>query len=316
MNQNRTIYCIGEAIYDIIIKDGKPKDASVGGALLNTAVSLGRLGMPVEYVGDTGDDPIGNLMSDFLSKNSVGIQHFVSYPGSRSRLAIAFIEDINHPKYVFYKLDAPNLPDLHYPQLPEKSNDIIVFGSFFGIKETIRKKLVEFLKDARQKGALIIYDPNFRPNHLPLLPKVQPFIEENIQLAHITKGSDDDFRMIFGTQDFDSTREILTNLGCKAFFYTANRNGIYYQLNELIGHYQSVEIEPVSAIGAGDAFNAGLAYSAFLFDINSHNFAEKVESNARLINKISDEFAVNVCLSIENYIGPDIVKTYHKQEKL
>ncbi|MBN2745997.1 MAG: hypothetical protein JXR34_04660 [Bacteroidales bacterium] len=310
MNQNRTIFCIGEAIYDIIIKAGKPDDAAVGGALLNTSVSLGRLGMPVEYVGDTGDDPIGELMKAFLLKNGVGNRYFVSYTGSRSRLAIAFIDDINHPRYVFYKLDAPNLPDLIYPQISENSNDIIVFGSFFGIKESIRKNLMGFLKDAKQKGALIIYDPNFRPNHLSLLPKVRSYIEENIKLAHITKGSDDDFKLIFGTTDFDSTRKIITNLGCRAFFYTANRNGIYYQVNELVGHYQSAEIQPVSAIGAGDAFNAGLAYSAFTLDINSHNFAEKVETNARLINKTADEFAVNVCLSMENYIGQDIVNKF------
>lgn len=306
--KERKIYCLGEAIYDIIIKGGKPVDGKVGGALVNTAISLGRTGLPVEYIGDTGSDSIGELMQNFLLKNNVGIQHFISYRGSRSRLAVAFIDDINHPHYVFYKLNAPTPPKLIMPIL--KKDDIIVFGSFFGIKESIRQDIVQFLTYAREQGAFIIYDPNFRVNYIPLLDSVKPFILENIALSHITKGSDDDFKLIFGTKTIDETLKKIKNLCPDTFIYTANKHGVWYKSHEETGHYKSIEIAPLSAIGAGDAFNAGIAYSVFKMGITVENYRELVPQNIREIVKISDEFAVDVCLSFDNYIGEEIITKY------
>jgi fructokinase len=306
--KDRKVYCIGEAIYDIIIKGGKPMDAKVGGALLNTAVSLGRIGLPVHYIGDTGDDSIGLIMKDFLSKNGVGTEFFISYPGSRSRLAIAFIDDINHPNYVFYKLDSAIPPKLKIPEI--KKDDIIIFGSFFGIKESIREEIKDFIKYAKENGAFIIYDPNFRANHLPLLDKVMPYINENIEFAHITKGSDDDFKLILKTDSMEETVSKLADLCPDTFIYTANKNGVWYQCQNEKGHFKSREIAPLSAIGAGDAFNAGLAYSVYKMEITANNYQEMLPLNIKEMIKISDEFAIDVCLSFDNYVGEDIILKY------
>lgn len=307
-NSNRKIYCVGEAIYDIIIKGGKPVDGKVGGALLNTAVSLGRCGLPVEYIGDTGDDSIGLLMKDFLRENGVGVECFNMYPKSKSRLAVAFIDDVNHPNYVFYKLNTPQIPRLSFPEI--HPDDIVIFGSFFGIKEVIREDMVGFLKDAKTKGAIILYDPNFRVNHLPILQKVKPYIEENMELAHITKGSNDDFKLVFDVDSFD---EMLNTFGERppgVFIYTANKHGISYAIEKKSGHHSVVEIAPLSAIGAGDAFNAGLAYAIYNQGITSNNFVANFAKNKTEIFNIADDFAVDVCLSFDNYAGSDIVKKY------
>ena len=306
--RERKVYCIGEAIYDIILKNGKPVDGKVGGALLNTAVSLGRCGIPVEYIGDTGEDSIGDLMKDFLLSNNVGVKHFISYPGSRSRLAVAFIDDINNPHYVFYKLNTPTPPKLSFPEV--KKDDIIIFGSFFGIKEIIRSDLVAFLREARSRGALILYDPNFRVNHLPLLEEVRPYIIENMELAHITKGSNDDFKLIFGTENIRETMEKIEGQKPEFFLYTANKHGIWYSLPGLQGHYAVDEIAPVSAIGAGDAFNAGLAYALYSEDITVDNLKSKFVSSVENILETADDFAVDVCLTFDNYVGEEIIEKY------
>lgn len=308
-NSNRRIYCVGEAIYDIIIKDGKPIDGKVGGALLNTAVSLGRCGLPVEYIGDTGDDSIGLLMKDFLKKNGVGVEYFNMYPGSKSRLAVAFIDDVNHPNYVFYKLNTPQIPKLSFPEI--KTDDIVIFGSFFGIKEVIRDDMIAFLKEAKRKGAIILYDPNFRVNHLPLLDKVKPYIEENMEIAHISKGSNDDFKLVFNVDNFHDMISTFTKAP-EVFLYTANKHGISYAIGGESGHHPVVEIAPLSAIGAGDAFNAGLAYCLYSQGITAENYTSYFNNNINGILKIADDFAVDVCLSFDNYIGDDIVKKYGK----
>ena len=72
----RKIYTVGEAIYDIIFVNRKPIDAKVGGAMINTSVSLGRLGLPIHYIGDTANDVVGDIMVDFLKENHVDVSHF------------------------------------------------------------------------------------------------------------------------------------------------------------------------------------------------------------------------------------------------
>ena len=305
---DRTIYCLGEAIYDIILKGGKPVDGKVGGALLNTAVSLGRVGLPVEYIGDTGEDSIGDLMRNFLTENAVGTKSFISYPGSRSRLAVAFIDDINAPKYVFYKLNTPQAPRIQIPDF--KKDDILVFGSFFGIKASIRPDLIELLNTAKEKGVFIIYDPNYRVNHLPLLDEVKPFILENISYAHITKGSNDDFRLMFEKISPEATFKLLRQYTKETLMYTANKDGVYYELENEIHHFAPKPIAPLSAIGAGDAFNAGLAYSIYHMGITVDNREEMIPKHLTEMVKIADSFAKDVCLSFDNYVGEKTVGKY------
>jgi fructokinase len=43
----RNIYAIGETVLDILFKDQLPVTAKAGGACLNSAVTLGRLNLPV-----------------------------------------------------------------------------------------------------------------------------------------------------------------------------------------------------------------------------------------------------------------------------
>jgi fructokinase len=45
----RKIYGIGETVLDIIFKNGQPQAAKPGGAMLNSMVSLGRIGNPGSF---------------------------------------------------------------------------------------------------------------------------------------------------------------------------------------------------------------------------------------------------------------------------
>jgi fructokinase len=64
----RKIYTIGETVLDIVFKDQHPVTAKAGGACLNSAVTLGRLNLPVYFVGEYGMDEVGNIIDAFLKK--------------------------------------------------------------------------------------------------------------------------------------------------------------------------------------------------------------------------------------------------------
>ena len=58
--------------------------------------------------------------------------------------------------------------------------------------------MVEFLDYARQRKAILYYDPNFRKAHAHEAIHLAPTLLENFEYANIIRGSDEDFLNIFG----------------------------------------------------------------------------------------------------------------------
>jgi fructokinase len=302
----RKIYTVGEAIYDIIFKNGKPIDAKVGGAMINSSVSLGRLGLPINYIGDTAEDVVGDIMDEFLIENNVNIEYFSHYSNSKSRLALAFIDDINAPRYSFYKINTTHKIKLNFPVI--NANDIILFGSFYGIKSEVRGQLVDFLLEAKKKGAIILYDPNFRINHKSLLSTVLPFIEDNIRFADIVKASNEDFELIFGLNNFEDIVNRLNPLGIKNIIYTRNAEGVDVQIRGDRHHIDVKKLRPVSAVGAGDSFNAGIIYYIYKNNITKEKLHNLTHKQWEEILQMGDLFASQVCMSTDNYISEKFAK--------
>ena len=67
----RKIYGIGETVLDIIFKNGQPQAAKAGGSVLNSVISMGRIGLPVSFISEYGRDDVGNLIDTFLKDNGV-----------------------------------------------------------------------------------------------------------------------------------------------------------------------------------------------------------------------------------------------------
>lgn len=306
----RKIYTVGEAIYDIIFKNGKPIDAKVGGAMINSSVSLGRLGLPIYYIGDTADDAVGDIMDEFLIDNNVNIDYFSHYSNSKSRLALAFIDDVNSPKYSFYKINTLQKIKLDFPEI--NADDIILFGSFYGIKSEVRGQLVDFLLEAKKKGAIILYDPNFRINHKSLLSTVLPFIEDNIRLADIVKASNEDFDLIFGLDTFDKVVDRLSNLTIDNIIYTRNEKGVDVQIRGDRHHIDVKKLNPISAVGAGDSFNAGIIYYIYKNNITKDQLNNLSHKQWEEILEMGDLFASKVCMSTDNYISTDLANKLEK----
>lgn len=189
------IYTIGETVMDILFRDGEPVTAKAGGSMLNTSVTLGRLKVPVHFISEYGTDRVGDMINSFLRSNSVDTTYVRRYNDGKSAVALAFLDEHHNADYSFYKIYPEKRLDVNLPTFT--NDDIVLFGSYFGIAPEIRNSLLKILNHAKQNGTTIIYDPNFRKAHLHHLPNLLPFIHENIRLADIVKGSDEDFKNIF-----------------------------------------------------------------------------------------------------------------------
>ena len=295
------IYTIGETVYDIIFKDGKPVKANAGGSTLNSSVSLGRLGLDVSFISDMGDDLLGKEITDFLKDNGVNTNYIEKYPGQKSAIAIAFLDEMNNASYTFYR----DFPPVRLPNLDVTfaEDDIFLFGSFFALTGEVRQALLKLLNNASEAGCTIIYDPNFRKSHLHELDQLRPLILENIRFADIVRGSDEDFQVIFNSYSGEEAFKAISREGCHNLVYTANRNGVEAYSPGLRLSYDVPQINVISTIGAGDNFNAGIIWSMIQNHVIKKDFehVHKKMWDKMIFNGI--DFASEVCQSYDNYIS-------------
>lgn len=306
-DKTRNIFAVGETVWDIIFKDSIPLTARPGGAMLNTAISLGRCGIPVSFISEIGNDEPGRLIFDFLGANKVSTGHVQRFSDGKTPIALAFLDDQNNADYSFYKEYPKERLTINFPDVTE--NDVVLFGSFYAITGEVHKNLMRFIRHARQEKALIIYDPNFRKPHLDKIESLRPFIVENISLADIVRGSGEDFQFIFGTENAALTYDTIRNAGCSFLLYTRNKLGVdcYYDNSHFI--MPAPAIIPVSTIGAGDAFNAGIIFALSKENIYKNDLPTLPEEKWRKITETGIRFATEVCLSSENYVSLDFLRT-------
>jgi fructokinase len=287
-------------VLDIIFKNNQPQAAKAGGAMLNSCVSLGRIGLPVSFISEYAADSVGNIIDTFLSENGVGTSYVDHYKEGKTKLALAFLNERNDASYTFYQDYPEKRLSIDFPMIMK--DDIILCGSIYSVTSKIRKKFTDLITTANDNGAIVIYDPNFRPTHSADLENLKPMIIENMKAAKLIRGSDEDFKNIFGANTSDEAWEVVKKY-CTCMVYTANSEGVYVRTVSYSGKFAVKAIKPVSTIGAGDNFNAGMMAAIYLNKISSDQLDKMGEKEWSKVVSLGVDFATNVCLSYENYIS-------------
>ena len=303
----RKIYGIGETVFDIIFKDGSPQAGKAGGSMLNSVVSMGRAGLPVSFISEFAVDRVGDMINRFLIENGVNTSYINRYNDGNTTLALAFLDENNDASYIFYKNHLPGKTVTEYPAV--ENGDILLCGSFYSIWSEIRDRFRKLVTGAREQGALVIYDPNFRTSHLNDLDALKPLIIENMNMAGLVRGSDSDFMNIFGVGNADDAYKIVKNY-CPLLVYSASTEGVFVRTPVFSGKFPVRKITPVSTIGAGDNFNAGIITSIFRNNITPDQLKNLKEKEWSEIISLAVDFATDVCLSYDNYISRAFASRY------
>ena len=169
----RKVIGIGETILDIIFKNDEPIGAVPGGSVFNGIISLGRAGVSTAFISETGNDRVGRRIISFLEENHVDASSINVYPESKSPISLAFLNEQNDAEYIFYKDHPHDRLDFVLPEI--QPDDIVMFGSYYAVNPVIRQQVQGFLEYARDKGAILYYDVNFRASHQNEVVKLNSF---------------------------------------------------------------------------------------------------------------------------------------------
>ena len=304
----RKVIGIGETILDIIFRGDQPSAAVPGGSVFNGIVSLGRMGVNVGFISETGNDRVGNIILQFMRENNIPTDHVNVFPDGKSPVSLAFLNEQSDAEYIFYKNYPKQRLDVLFPKLEE--DDIVMVGSYYALNPVLREKILELLDQAREKKAIIYYDPNFRSSHKNEAIKLAPTIIENLEYADIVRGSLEDFLYMYNIQDVDKIYKDKIKFYCPRFICTAGGEKVALRTNLVNKDYPVEPLQAVSTIGAGDNFNAGLIYGLLKYDVRYRDLNNLNEDIWDKIIQCGKDFAAEVCGSFSNSVSVEFAKKY------
>lgn len=307
----RKVFGIGETILDIIFRNDQPQKAVPGGSVFNGLISLGRLNVPVSFISELGNDRVGDMIRDFMEDNHITTEFVDRFPDGKSPISLAFLDDDKNANYIFYK-DYP-AQRLEVPLPKIEKDDIFVFGSYYSLNPVLRARMVEFLQYAQERKAIIYYDPNFRKAHAHEAIRLMPTVLENLEFADIVRGSDEDFQNLYGKTDAEKVYKEHIQFYCDRFLTTHGANGVNLHTRNFTRHFDSPRIQPLSTIGAGDNFNAGIIYGLLKYDVRHADLPSLDQDTWEKIIRCGMDLASEVCQSYDNYISKEFAAKYVSQ---
>lgn len=249
---NPRALCLGEALVDVVMRDGKVLGEHVGGSPLNVAGVLARLGHDATIGAWWGSDERGRAIEDHAAAHGVAVQ-----PGSdgasRTSVAYAHLDEQGRASYDFdLEWSLPDMSSLdHHGHLHT--------GSIAATLEPGGSQVVEAVKTVRQQGT-VSYDPNVRPSLMGSPEQVQDRIEELVALSDVVKASDEDVEWLYPGVRVEDVMRRWAGLGPALVVITRGPEGAsaLLQHNRDILHVEQMRVQLADTVGAGDSFMGGL----------------------------------------------------------
>lgn len=260
------ILCCGEALIDMLPRETTLGEAGfapyAGGAVFNTAIALGRLGVPAGFFTGLSDDMMGDILRKSLADSNVD----ASFCAISSRpTTIAFVKLTNgQASYAFYDENTAGrlieVDDL--PTLSDKCQ-ALHFGAISLIPEPCGSTYEALLMREKDKR-LISLDPNIRPGFIKDKAAHKARIERMAAHADIVKFSDEDLDWFELTGSEEQRARHWLERGAKLVVITRGAEGaVGYSRNHKV-EVPSNKVDVVDTVGAGDTFDAGILASLHL----------------------------------------------------
>ena len=261
------IICLGELLVDMFpaelgrrlveVSAFRPKP---GGAPANVAVAAVRLGAQSAFIGKVGDEAFGHHLADVLRQEGVDVRGMRFDEEARTGMAFIAMPDENTSEFVFYRNPGADMrlraDELDRELLQETR--AFHFGSLSLGQEPSRSATMEAVRVAREAGALISFDVNYRPTLWNSPQEAYDRIMATVPHVDLLKVNEVELALLAGSEDLDAASKALLAQGPDLCVVTLGPNGSFFRVAEGGEHVPAFKVQTVDATGCGDAFVAGL----------------------------------------------------------
>ena len=268
------IICAGESLIDMVSFRGEPEyTPHVGGSNFNSSIALGRLGANSYYFGAVSNDSYGELIENTLRHSKVK-EDFVIKTNRPTTLAYADVVD-GIAEYTFVDehsagrlLDQTSLKP--FVNRVMKAKALLVGG--ISLQAEPCGSSWQWLVEEVSGHLPIYFDANIRPD---FIENKRNYFDRFVELTtkvDIIKISEEDYRYLYGAQDFNKVSKVWLDNGVKLVIFTLGAEGskvIFDGGKEVF--VKSKKVDVVDTIAAGDTFNAG-----FLLSLDGQGLLDRV----------------------------------------
>jgi fructokinase len=241
---------IGEALIDIVEREGQVTGEHVGGSPLNVAVGLSRLGRGVDFLTHIGDDARGRRIVEYVKQSGVQLVSG-SKTAEQTPTALATLDANGSAQYVF---DI----DWQLSGTPEVAPPLIAHtGSIATVLEPGCRATAALI-DTYRPSATVTFDPNVRPALIEDDDIARGRIDRWIERCDVVKASDEDMRWIDPNRSPEQIAGTWLALGPSIVAVTMGEAGAFAMCAAGTVRVPALRVNVVDTVGAGDAFMSGL----------------------------------------------------------
>ncbi len=263
--KNRAI-CIGEVLIELVRGADGSYAPSCGGDAFNTAIYLARAGIDIAFASALGDDPYSESVLALAAAEGVAADLILRVPGRLPALCLVESGPSGARVPRYWRADAPacDLFELSDWMRVAESLATARFIYFSGITLSLYSnnglgRLFAVIEIARQQGAKVAFDGNFRPSGWKGdLGRARRVFIEALKRTDIALPTFDDETVLWGDPSPESTVARLQAFGIGEIVV---KNGPNSALVAAGGTQEFVPVPevvvPVDTTAAGDGFNAG-----------------------------------------------------------
>ncbi len=285
----RPIACLGEALVDLICERNLAPGETAGpflpwpgGALANVAVAVARGGAPAALIGGVGGDDWGRWLAEGLNAEGVSTEWLATLDGVDTPVALARFGPDNEPEFQVYgEHIGPTMAAASaFLDTAIAGSQALVIGSNTMVGELEREVTRRATDLARSSGLPVLLDPNFRPNRWPSELPARRYCRELTAAATVVKLNRQEAELVSGESEPASAAGEIAALGPRLVVVTDGAGEIV-TAGAAEARFHPEPIDPVSPLGAGDAFMGALAAGLARVDWDLARVAEVLPEASR-----------------------------------
>lgn len=255
-----------------------------GGAPANVLAANTGLGGKTAFIGKVGRDGFGSFLKNTLQSAGICTDGLIESEREPTTLVFVQLDEHGDRAFRFYRRNTADVM-LEYgeidPQIYQNTK-IMHFGSASLTGEPSRTATLATVRAAKQSGAIISYDPNFREPIWDSRSEAITQMKAGLRLADIVKISFEELALLTGESDLLKGADCLRAYGACLVLVTLGAKGAFYRANCGSRILATYDVATIDTNGAGDAFMGAIHF--------------------RLRNKTLDEIKAMVCEELDDIV--------------
>ncbi len=268
-SQKKHVLIYGDAFVDYIANDQRNEtfQTFLGGATVNVAAGVSRLGAESAFITVTGDDETSAFVRKELQQEGVNLSFAKQLDAKRVSGVYIHLTPTNDRVFHRYIDETPDIQveavDLPVDAFQDASIFHICSGTMF--HPTALKTTRAAVCLAKENGTLISVDANIRPLRWESEAYCRETILSFFKDADVVKLTEEELFFLTETSTVEAGIGKMEMFNIPVLLITMGEHGTFAVIHGVETHVRVKPLVPVDTTGAGDAFIAGILRQIHLY---------------------------------------------------